>query len=65
MARLGVMIYPSEGLKYRHICCRLNIGNDMKEREQVGIAKEGISRPCRSQTCDTLIKSQVLSFPKC
>ena len=58
VARLGIKVYPSEDLKSRRISCELNIKD---VGEQVGVAKEVYGRPCRSRTCDTLIKSHDVS----
>jgi hypothetical protein len=60
VARLGIKVYPTEDLKSRRIKCGLDIRGIQKSGEQDGFAKVVYGRPCRSRTCDTLIKSQVL-----
>ena len=45
IARLGIQVYPSDDLKSRRIGCRLHIGNNKGEREQVGLAKEVFGSP--------------------
>ncbi len=39
VAKLGIKILPSEGLKSRKIFCRLNLAKVNEEREQAGFAK--------------------------
>ena len=63
VARLGIKVYPSEDLKSRRIKCGMDIRGIQKIGEQEGFAKVVYARPCRSRTCDTLIKSQVDIFP--
>ena len=58
LAMLGIVVYPAEDLKSRKINCQLTTVIVKKEGEQTGSAKVVFGRPCRSRTCDTLIKSQ-------
>ena len=60
VAGLNIKVYPSEGLKSRRIKCGMNIRDIQKTGEQDGFAKVVYGRPCRSRTCDTLIKSLIL-----
>ncbi len=62
VARLGIMVYPAEDLKSRRIKCAMDMRGIQKTGEQDGFAKVVYGRPYRSRTCDTLIKSQVVSF---
>ena len=60
VARLGIKVYPSEDLKSRRIKCGMDLRGIQEIEEQDGFAKVVFGRPCRSRTCDHLIKSQVL-----
>jgi hypothetical protein len=60
VARLGIKVYPSEDLKSGRIACGLNIKGIGNEEGQDGSTKVVSGRPCRSRTCDHLIKSQRL-----
>jgi uncharacterized protein YoxC len=64
IAKLGLKVYPSEDLKSRRISCHLPLRNNMDVKEQVGVAKEVFGRPCRSRTCDTLIKRYRSIMPR-
>jgi len=57
VARLGIKVFPSEDLKSRRIKCGVDISGIQNLGEQDGFAKVVSGRPCRSRTCDTLIKS--------
>ena len=39
IARLGVKIIPTEDLKTRRICCRLNLDNTQKKGGENGLTK--------------------------
>ena len=63
VARLRIKTYPSEDLKSRWIKCGVGIRGVQKSGEQDGYAKIVYGRPCRSRTCDTLIKSKKPDVP--
>jgi len=62
VSRLDIKIYPSEDLKSRRIKCGVDIVGIQKAGEQEGFAKVVYGRPCRSRTCDTLIKGISVAY---
>jgi hypothetical protein len=61
VAKLNIKVYPSEDLKSRRIKCGMNIRDIQKTGKQDGSAKVVYGRPCRSRTCDTLIRFDILT----
>ncbi len=59
VARLGIMVYPSEDLKSRRIKCGLNIGGTQKTGEQEGFAKVVYGSAYRIRTGDLLLEREV------
>ena len=59
LARLGIMVYPSEDLKSRRISCQLSIRKNIGEVEQVGVTKEVYGRPMGSidRTTDMVFRA--------
>ena len=45
VARLGVKVIPTEDLKTRRICCRLNLGNTQKKGGENGLTKVTFGGP--------------------
>ena len=52
IARLGVKVIPSEDLKTRRICCRLNMNNTQKKGGENGLTKVTFGGPFWTRTRD-------------
>jgi Bacteriophage replication protein O len=60
IARLGIMIYPSEYLKSRRITCKMNIKMTTGKNDIVGVAKGVFGEPSGIRTQDHLLKREML-----
>ena len=61
IARLGVKVIPSEDLKTRRICCRLNLDNDLKKGAENGLTKVTFGGAKGIRTPDLLLAKEALS----
>ena len=52
IARLGVKVIPTEDLKTRRICCRLNMENGEKKGGKNGLTKVTLGGPWGTRTHD-------------
>ena len=61
IARLGAKVIPTEDLKTRRICCRLNLGNTKKRGGENGLTKVTFGGAEGTRTPDPLRAKEVLS----
>ncbi len=59
VARLGIIVYPSEDLKSRRIKCGLDIRGTQRTGEQEGFAKVVYGSAYRIRTGDLLLEREV------
>ena len=60
IARLGVKVIPTEDLKTRRICCRLNMENGQKKGGEYGLTKVTFGGPLWTRTTDPSLIRTVL-----